>query len=179
MSLSTIDGQIQDLHNLIRAQEATIRALKQQHNDLVPIARLPTELLELIFTIVCESSYHSYHHGRFYPRWVYLSFVCRHWRAVALGYPRLWSRIDDLPYKWLFEFIERSAPGPIDVSINADLHGMYPMKRLAGKGLPRMRRLAMKGHGATIQKILPLLNAPAPMLEVLSIDSSDDDPYMP
>ncbi|KAJ7025197.1 hypothetical protein C8F04DRAFT_1129563 [Mycena alexandri] len=60
--------------------------------------RLPTELLVEIFQHFLDPAAH------FNPRsnapWL-LSHVCRHWRSVALGSPRLWRRFvlpDDLQY---------------------------------------------------------------------------------
>ncbi|KAH9907096.1 uncharacterized protein BXZ73DRAFT_60773, partial [Epithele typhae] len=68
---------------LTRAEESRrlLFALLSLHNSVAPIClRLPTEILTTIFVL---------HAGEGDP--MVVAHVCRSWRAVALGTPRLWA----------------------------------------------------------------------------------------
>ncbi|KAI0727715.1 hypothetical protein C8Q72DRAFT_742152, partial [Fomitopsis betulina] len=69
-----------------------IRAINTQLNALVPVSRIPPELLSKIFL-------HSAGH-RADPAsppqlrdWIYVTHVCSHWRETALQCAALWSRV--------------------------------------------------------------------------------------
>ncbi|TBU34352.1 hypothetical protein BD311DRAFT_711465 [Dichomitus squalens] len=60
-----------------------------------PIARLPTELLATIFSLVApfETSDSDDWDAKTWMGWVPLMLVCRHWRNVGIATPWLWRRI--------------------------------------------------------------------------------------
>ncbi|TFK75113.1 hypothetical protein BDN72DRAFT_832423 [Pluteus cervinus] len=62
------------------------------HNRQLPISKLPLELLASIFLLIQESS--RIPGGTIVAFEVVASHVCRHWRAISLGTPLLWSKID-------------------------------------------------------------------------------------
>ena len=79
---------------------------------------LPPEVLTNIFRYVVWSAV-----GPDYSvRWrLWLTWVCRHWRIVALSDPMLWNAIwfRDLPnFERSFTWLERSAEAPLDIRIN-------------------------------------------------------------
>ncbi|KAI0080352.1 hypothetical protein K474DRAFT_312909 [Panus rudis PR-1116 ss-1] len=63
------------------------RVLSVTHNSLLPINRLPSELLSEVLLLLSEQSYTP-------SEWVRVTHVCQRWRDVALGCPALWTSID-------------------------------------------------------------------------------------
>ncbi|KAF8138969.1 hypothetical protein EV363DRAFT_554031 [Boletus edulis] len=84
--------------------------LQTQRNSFLLISRLPTETLAAIF--ICSArDYHSTQRGyptRTAPGWVNVSYVCRHWRNVALNCPTLWSYLFFTSRRWTEELLARS-----------------------------------------------------------------------
>ncbi|KAK7685321.1 hypothetical protein QCA50_011684 [Cerrena zonata] len=82
---------------------AAIMKLKDRRNALAAINRIPPELLSEIFRICravpdWRSAGDRYSHQRGFCGWITITWVCRHWREVALGTHRLWSQLDlDVP----------------------------------------------------------------------------------
>ncbi|TBU36351.1 hypothetical protein BD309DRAFT_985006, partial [Dichomitus squalens] len=64
-------------------------------SPMPPIARLPTELLTTIFSLVApfETSDSDVWDAKTWMGWVPLMLVCRHWRNVGIATPWLWRRI--------------------------------------------------------------------------------------
>lgn len=76
---------------LFRFQEyqyhvSRMNALPKFRNSCLPINRLPTELLQLIFDWTIEPSQGSVTN-------IFLLHVCHHWREVAVAYKALWTHI--------------------------------------------------------------------------------------
>ncbi|KAJ7504369.1 hypothetical protein B0H11DRAFT_1710232, partial [Mycena galericulata] len=102
----------QDLQN----HQESIRALQSRRNSLSPVGRLPPEMLSRIFLFCSDPGSLS---------WIKsVSHICRHWRAVALGCPNLWSFPVFSQPKWADEMLKRSKMAPL--TIKADLTYMTP-----------------------------------------------------
>ncbi|KAG1813978.1 uncharacterized protein BJ212DRAFT_1432772, partial [Suillus subaureus] len=56
-----------------------------------PIWRLPTEILSEIFLYCLPEDEHLVYASRQAP--MLLTRICRRWREVAVGFPRLWCRL--------------------------------------------------------------------------------------
>ncbi|KAF9255554.1 hypothetical protein L218DRAFT_883881, partial [Marasmius fiardii PR-910] len=100
---------------------------------------IPTEVWEIIFTIVCTAKPKNRRDYR--PRIkpalkvpaVVLSHVCFRWRTIVLGSPRLWTNIyivhivlDKLPrgvHHLLRLVIKRSKGWPLDFYLSSDIYG--------------------------------------------------------
>ncbi|KAI9434423.1 hypothetical protein H4582DRAFT_1793573, partial [Lactarius indigo] len=82
-----------------------------------PAVELPTELLRDIFLLLCvEDLPLSYKYQKDSLQWISITYVCRRWRVVALGFQRLWSAVTpDLSPKWVLEFLKRSSQRPLRV----------------------------------------------------------------
>jgi uncharacterized membrane protein YgcG len=118
---------------------AILRALRKigtRRNALTPTCRIPTEILGEIFLF-----YQHLSAGPYIPecsgpagdasserrhtlrntslRWVpAVAHVCRHWRAVALDHPRLWSCITlRLGREWASRMLTLSKSSPITVTL--------------------------------------------------------------
>ncbi|KDR74974.1 hypothetical protein GALMADRAFT_518592 [Galerina marginata CBS 339.88] len=94
-------------------------SFKRQSNTLVPISRVPPEVLCIIFLLVKSTSGAENEYGRKPLDWVKLTHVCHWWREVGLLTPFLWNVIDiDYP-RWADEMLTRSKENPLTVT--ADL----------------------------------------------------------
>jgi hypothetical protein len=86
--------------------------------DQAPIHSLPDEILEVIFLINTSKLVVRNHCYDSHSTTLATSQVCQRWRAVALDYPVIWSRIINYerhtPF-WIETLLARSGSGLIDV----------------------------------------------------------------
>ncbi|KAH9959480.1 hypothetical protein BC827DRAFT_507493 [Russula dissimulans] len=97
------------------------RAFSEILSPLRPVNKVPRGVLSRIFALVGVGT-----------EVVPLSHVCRRWRHIALGSPKLWTSIgtrDLTPL--LAAFIERSQGAPLDVSVCIDSDDTHRLQRLA------------------------------------------------
>ncbi|KAG6909766.1 hypothetical protein DXG01_015482 [Tephrocybe rancida] len=96
--------------------EALILSLKKTNNTISDPARLPDEILAEIFQWVAEDDKSCSR-----PKWIGVTYVCTHWRDVALRCASLWSVI----------FVRDLAPGPVFLQAMTHYHyaayGMHPL----------------------------------------------------
>ncbi|TFY71001.1 hypothetical protein EVG20_g1988 [Dentipellis fragilis] len=133
------------------------------------ISRLPEEMLARIF----EESAPIVSPGRsanFPTALIHITQVCRHWRLIALRYPRIWTHIPSVSAPWRSEFISRSRELPLYVYIK--LIESKDMRPLHDMPVHRLKELTIH-HGRT--RVMDLESAPhcrpAPLLEVLDIST--------
>ena len=86
------------------------------------ISRLPNDILEAIF--ICGAcDYHAEYSGLPIPTppsWVNVSYVCRHWRNVALNRPTLWTHLFITSPRWTEELLSRSEQAPLRLHVNTN-----------------------------------------------------------
>ncbi|KAK7676233.1 hypothetical protein QCA50_020813 [Cerrena zonata] len=85
-------------HDIDQHLQAVIN-LRRRLNTLIPINRLPPELLATIFSFCQDGHWYlnsqpNSRHIAMALRWIITAGVCHHWREVALQTPRLWARVD-------------------------------------------------------------------------------------
>ncbi|KAL4081217.1 hypothetical protein J3A83DRAFT_4083402, partial [Scleroderma citrinum] len=85
-------------------------------NSLSPISCPPPELLATIFLEYTQ----QWHQERSLytlkiPGWIRVSYVCCHWRNVALDYADLWKHLFFVSSEWLDELLSRSRTRPLIV----------------------------------------------------------------
>ncbi|KAH9898200.1 hypothetical protein C8Q73DRAFT_683989 [Cubamyces lactineus] len=83
-----------------------------------PIRDLPTEILTTIFRYVVWSSSGA---DQATQHRLWLTWVCRRFREVALGDQTLWNSVwfrDSPPWRRSLAFIERAGTAPLDIRIN-------------------------------------------------------------
>ncbi|KAI0041441.1 hypothetical protein FA95DRAFT_694163 [Auriscalpium vulgare] len=93
-----IEHAKQALRNAYAADDETMRvarlALRQQRNSLLPVARLPTEILRDIFTL-CSNIDRPWMEA--WPTtkmgWLAVTRICQRWRNIALEHPGLWTHV--------------------------------------------------------------------------------------
>jgi len=159
-----------DIDQEIRKYEDAVRQLKSQRNLLAVVAKVPPEIISKIF-MFCAASCASELNTL---AWIKVAHVSRHWRAVALGCPALWSTPVFSSSKWAHEMIKRSKMAPL--TIKADLSLMTPKMieavQNALKHISRTTHLQFTASNGTIDKLLGHLEQPAPFLESLSVSNS-------
>ncbi|KAF8437278.1 hypothetical protein L210DRAFT_3547373 [Boletus edulis BED1] len=145
----------------------TLCDLQTQRNSFLPISRLPTETLAAIF-IISARDYHNTRNGyptRTVPDWVNVSYVCRHWRDVALNCATLWSYLFITSPRWTEELLARSKQAGLKLHAEGRGAGLFFVRRVMNH-MERIQELHLN---------LPhmfkdnFLSSPAPRLQNLKI----------
>ncbi|KAI0040243.1 hypothetical protein FA95DRAFT_1611954 [Auriscalpium vulgare] len=98
------------------ALEAASLALRQRHNTLLPVTRLPPEILATVFTCLF-----AHEHTCWSPALesslnfrLPVTHVCRRWRQVALEHSSLWADIDlEFSPDCVATFLARARSSPL------------------------------------------------------------------
>ncbi|KAJ6518826.1 hypothetical protein C8R45DRAFT_949358 [Mycena sanguinolenta] len=157
----------------IRKYQESIRALQYQRNALSSIGKLPPEMLSRVFLFCIHPDSLS---------WIReISHICRHWRAVALGCPNLWSFPVFAQPRWAEEMLKRSKMAPL--TVKADLTYMTPKMidsvHLSLAQISRIGEMDIRVGSRSVSEILHLTDA-APYLHTLCLMSpgfSHDDHF--
>ncbi|KAI0056114.1 hypothetical protein BV25DRAFT_1652293 [Artomyces pyxidatus] len=104
------------------SSQRAARALQtlDPYDAVVPITRLPAEILLLIFSIL--NKIHPAGPGRSASKptdlgWIAVSHVCRAWRTIAMDGRNLWGEIAlPLGETWVEEMIARASFAPLVIS---------------------------------------------------------------
>ncbi|TCD68098.1 hypothetical protein EIP91_011551 [Steccherinum ochraceum] len=108
-------------------------SLRVRMNTLIPVARLPPEILSHIFALYAAitQDYWTYSRRKVSQYdWIAITHVCHRWREDALGNPNLWSNIQTSfsSVKWVDEYLARSKQSALDVVIsNTEKPGRWPL----------------------------------------------------
>ncbi|KAL0565104.1 hypothetical protein V5O48_016927 [Marasmius crinis-equi] len=191
--------------------------LKSKRNSFTPVCRLPAEVLGeifAIFVIVSRAPADLAFVDRsatslrselilkvpitsIYLPWTVVLHVCRHWRAVALGTPKVWSTPDFNHPSWARRMIElsKTAPLTIDTSNVASLlpysFEVNPVEAVrvvsiqetsevvseALGEIDRVTTLRLEAREEELKSILsatPSLIQPAPLLTSLIVTNRSD-----
>jgi hypothetical protein len=136
-----------------------------------PIHRLPVEILQRIFACVAEPrSPDDTPFLHVFPEWIALTYVCRHWRTVALNHHSLWGTITpNLSLAWLKVLMARSEPAQVDVELRV---GHLTVKRICVcideaiallSNCTRLRSLRLVGPRRDVCAVLDALRTPTPI----------------
>ena len=156
--------------------ERSLYALRTHRSTFSPIARLPPELLSLIFSFLNgPSSRTSGRHPVSWP-WQTVTYVSRMWRNVALGTPTLWTHIDFQSQTWTTEFLARSKAALLTVKGDIrDEQVSIDLADMVLKELPRTRELSLACNADILTLLEHRLTQPAPFLETLSLVVTHSD----
>ena len=143
---------------------------------LSPILRLPPELLATIF-VHCARDYYDHHQNTdtFVPSWVNVSYVCRHWRSVALGCPTLWAHHFVVSPRWTEELLVRSRQAPL--RIRAMLGHELTWFSFVDEWMmhvERIQELILHLPDRNTHQFLSMLSLRAPLLQTLKISIVGD-----
>ena len=102
----------------IAKQTLSLHNLCTRRNTFSPVSHLLVETLATILTS-CARAYHCKDHDgslSAVPCWVNVSYVCRHWRNVALNCPTLWTYVFLTSPWWTEELMAASQRASLKVS---------------------------------------------------------------
>ncbi|TFK69674.1 hypothetical protein BDN72DRAFT_897066 [Pluteus cervinus] len=120
----------------IRALEERLVNLRSTRNALIPISRLPPEVLHEVFNIARGQGTHTIH----------ISWVSRAWRDLALESKTLWTLITNSNLRWTSIYLERSFPAPLVVNFEDSFHNENLFSVVIGQ-LHRMKTLILPAEG--------------------------------
>ncbi|KIY66388.1 hypothetical protein CYLTODRAFT_423474 [Cylindrobasidium torrendii FP15055 ss-10] len=144
---------------------------------------LPVELLQDIFLLSQSRDLSSLEHTQIIQNArtaAIVSHVCRHWRAAALGLPALWVFVCDAYRDSWDEYMERSDPLPVSLSIRRSKpdylpvvearvhHVVQQVSDLEGNfsaisncaSLPNLRTFSLSGRPNLVLRIPPDIRLP-------------------
>lgn len=112
----------------------------------------------------------------------YISQVCRYWRAIALGYPMLWTCITGLshPHNWFREVFRRTATAPLMLfGCHVDYRDQKELDRfeLLLKHASRFKHFEVSMSNGTVQQQMQfwlVFQQPARHLEYFRVFSSQN-----
>ncbi|KAL0573389.1 hypothetical protein V5O48_008563 [Marasmius crinis-equi] len=158
-----------------RKSSMETRRAKAKHNTLVPISRLPTEIIRIILGY-CVSHRST---GRPYKlTWLNATHVCRQWRSVALESASIWSQIDFSRPELAREMIARSRAAPLDVVVTRLVltSRIYAVLIEAISNTGRLRTLVLPAaYHMNGVDLFARLNKPAPLLHTLDLTAKPYD----
>ncbi|KAF6761916.1 hypothetical protein DFP72DRAFT_591465 [Ephemerocybe angulata] len=109
----------------IHQLECELLALKSCHNAVTLTCRLPPEILSRIFIDLASMGISAWYAvgANKKPRkvsvsWLRVTFVCRHWRSVALQCPSLWSNLVFSNANLAEAMLTRSKGAPLTIWYN-------------------------------------------------------------
>ncbi|KAF6761923.1 hypothetical protein DFP72DRAFT_877455 [Ephemerocybe angulata] len=109
----------------IHQLECELRALRTCHNAVTLTCRLPPEILSRIFIDLASMGLSAWYTlaANKKPRkvsvsWLRVTFVCRHWRSVALQSPSLWSNLVFSNANLAEAMLTRSKGAPLTIWYN-------------------------------------------------------------
>lgn len=164
-------------------------ALRGYHNTLIPVNRIPPEVMAMIFANM-QQRLPSFvpipetgEYGDQHRSWLAVVHVCRHWRGIAATFPVLWSSIDSHIIPRTFLRRSKSVPLSLYLDVRHPQPGITPGLI---KSLARQSHRIEQFHINTIHydddtPIFSLLKRPAPHLVSLTIatDGREGDALPP
>ena len=175
-----------------------MRKLSSLRNTFSPTCRFPSEILAIIF-IHCATDHHNHDHcpndillplndpSRDVPNWVNVSYVCRHWRNVALDCPALWGHHFVASLRWTEELLARSKQAPLKICLRLSCDEanwwMGAVEKLM-KHAERFEDVNLSVADRHASQLLSILSQPlrGPCLENLTISiffSPSEQPSLP
>ncbi|TFK67481.1 hypothetical protein BDN72DRAFT_960997, partial [Pluteus cervinus] len=156
-------SQIEQETVLLKQQMETFRV---EPNSLLPISSMPHEILSYIFLLCrgCDCST-----GLISMRdLLCLTWVCHHWRTVALSTASLWAYIGNENLRWAVECSARAKEAPLEGRL---VHGStvapsIDVGALIVSLMHRFRQLYVRHFGNLSPNFL---TQPAPVLESLTL----------
>lgn len=165
------EGTVAQANEETNRLNAALAAALERRNTLVPISRIPPEVLTSIFKYLVH--YHSQPDGYVQDQhWMAFSHVCRAWRAYALACATLWSNLPcitgspDLTEEFLF----RSKSVPLTIVAPPCLdQGL----RIVSEHPSRISRIAFRFRTDDETTFaLTRMQKPANMLESLTLEAT-------
>ncbi|KAJ2921808.1 hypothetical protein H1R20_g15288, partial [Candolleomyces eurysporus] len=157
----------EEVDQRIAELESEIRALKTHRNLVADTSLLPPEILSNIFIALRRIVANGYSYR---SSWVRVTHVCRHWRAVALDCPALWSDLLFVNPKGTEVMLQRAKNAPLTVKFAAYPATFNDILCKIASQTGRLREVELRsGSNTTLELpiILSCFESTAPILEKL------------
>ncbi|KAF8871828.1 hypothetical protein BD779DRAFT_1652743, partial [Infundibulicybe gibba] len=149
-----------------RVIDSSIATVHYHRNALIPMARLPPEIMSRIFVF----------HAQLERKWLKAVLtstrVCKRWRQIGLSCLELWSHIDYEDCRsvaWMDTIIKRSRSVPLSLVINGRADVGSGKMALVANNLHRFKSFDLQIWNANTDRLLEALNKPVPLLRRLQI----------
>ena len=149
--------------------------IRSWKNSIVPINRIPPEILALLPDYFDTYNYYEAYDDRDGDV-IALTHVCRAWRVIFTTRPSLWTNLNCVDMHKTLVYLERSKP----LSIKMSLHGENarlshrPFFKIIPHAIERLKFLSVDPEH--LREITPHLSHPAPLLEDLFIACIGETP---
>ncbi|KAG8942873.1 hypothetical protein FRC04_003448 [Tulasnella sp. 424] len=159
-------------------RDRTVKLIRER-NTLIPIGKLPAELLGLIFYLVLFTP-SGRRWSRFVPRITTLGAVCRWWRDIVQQTPSFWAQISSTDHAdFVSEALERSHQVPLHLTYI----GRYadgPKSPFLDKALPHLHRWeSVAIHQPNVIAVATYFSLPAPALKALRLSTRSEQATQP
>jgi hypothetical protein len=187
-SISELDAQVLQIERQIARLTQDMRQLRTARNALVPLGRLPDEVL----LHIARQSIPPHHILKGSPRnMLYLTWICQRLRVLFVGYPGLWCHIDTSAchQPGFRTFLDRSEPCPLSIrhsgtTVHTTLLALLPQTAVCH--LEKMLEIPHLNSGVEfpmlhtmkvtqVAKMPSLEQATLPNLVSLEIEDVDND----
>ncbi|KAF8216649.1 hypothetical protein K438DRAFT_399956 [Mycena galopus ATCC 62051] len=162
----------EDIFMFESAEERQLREMRTQQNELVPIARLPPEILADIFIRCVPTSIR-----RLYGDlgWLNLTRVSSQWRNVALACPDFWSTLIFSRPKWTPVMLARSKMASLVVRVNLLVDHANSPEPILLENASRLGTLDIYSSPTLLATFLANLEhaGPAPRLQHIRVVNAD------
>ncbi|KAJ3542430.1 hypothetical protein NM688_g5969 [Phlebia brevispora] len=163
--------------------DAYVVDLRRHTNDLVPIARLPPEILLMVFKKCRAGKLQPSRLSLWQAPWITFTQVCHHWRVVALSAPTLWNtmvlevRNKSLPpSEAIATWLGRTGQTPLVVDVRDSEDSLHQLSRrnqqalsdLILEQLPRIRKLDV-AMAHEVPSMMQWPSSMSPCMERLSL----------
>lgn len=167
-----IQGQLDELQ-----QRLFPLPVRPRQNALLPINRIPDEILLLVFAYlvqpVNQDTYYDLHGI------VCVSRVCARWRRIAINEPALWTEIHACSPTQVEVFLKRSHGRPVRMYFAREFNPRHlqDIHKVLIPCIPRLRAFTLSATSMSkdIAWFMNKLQDSAPLLEELSLFLQDGD----
>ncbi|KAF8867854.1 hypothetical protein BD779DRAFT_1604573 [Infundibulicybe gibba] len=152
----------------------SIAAIHHHRNALIPVARLPPEILTRILVLHAQMELSD----RYLDGVITSILVCKRWWQVGMGCPELWSYIRCISrptMAWLEMMLERSRMAPLSFEVGVSSELAFPeleanMMTLVAKNLHRCKSLSIYPFSSqNLYSFFRHSTHPAPLLQHLKM----------
>ncbi|KAI0046745.1 hypothetical protein FA95DRAFT_1606637 [Auriscalpium vulgare] len=153
------------------AVSAVRLALRQKRNSLLPVARVPPEILRTIFTVCSDIDHPRIKKWDFHFGWLAVTHVCRRWRNIALEQSGLWTGISgSLNHLWTYAFADRAQTMPLAIHFDGPYYTPSWQLQFVANNMSRMAYLDVE---VNFTENIPIaLTASAPLLHTPSASNN-------
>ncbi|KAF8651824.1 hypothetical protein AX16_004649 [Volvariella volvacea WC 439] len=165
MLIADIDNQIARIAAEVDALSIKLAKLRRYRNSLVPLSKLPVELVTQILKCIKEDTPNK---SSFY--WIPVTQFCASWREVALNYPALWTCVSTMSGRWFEIFLQRSQNQLLRIDTTSpraeQAANFDEMFQCLADNMHRVHELSLRPH-CNSGRLDLLQFRPAPQLQVL------------